>query len=79
MERFRETFACRGDDGDELQITQGFDGKEFYTEVGGRRVAIRRDGAWVSLDPDWEVETSPDYEQTIVSYRGMPPKIGKPS
>jgi hypothetical protein len=66
--KFRETFIARDDNGDELEITQGYDGVDFYTEVSGRRIAVRGDGKWVSVVPGWKVETSPDYETMTVSY-----------
>jgi hypothetical protein len=68
LKSFRTAFIAQGDDGDELEVTQGFDGTEFYTEVSGKRIAVRRDGAWVSLEPGWIVETSPDYETTTIKY-----------
>lgn len=78
MKPFRETFTCRGDvAGDELEVVQGFDGTEFYTAVGGKRIAVRRDGEWVALNPDWKVETSPDYELTTITYRGGAPRTGR--
>jgi hypothetical protein len=68
LKRFRETYIAYGEGGDELEIAHGFDGTEFYTEVSGKRIAVRRDGAWVSLEPGWTVETSPDYETTTIKY-----------
>jgi hypothetical protein len=77
MQRFRETFVCRGEPGDELEITQGYDGSEFYTEIHGKRIAVRRDGKWVSLVPGWKVTTSPDYEEITVSYLDGAPMTGR--
>jgi len=70
LKPFRETCIAYGEGGDELECAEGFDGAEYYIEVGGKRIAVRGDGVWVSLVPGWTVETSPDYKTTTIEYRG---------
>jgi hypothetical protein len=35
---------------DDLEITMGFDGDEFYVAVGNTRIAKRSDKAWISME-----------------------------
>jgi hypothetical protein len=62
---------------DDLEITMGFDGDEFYVAVGNTRIAKRSDKAWISLVPGWRVETSDDYEQIKVWYEPTTPVSGR--
>ena len=64
-------------DGPVVRIASSPDGIELYVLVDGKRIAKRgqpgtpQAGTWISLEPGWEVVSSPDYKTISISYGGV--------
>jgi hypothetical protein len=58
-------------------IVMSSDGVDIYVEVDGVRIAKRahpgtpQAGAWISMEPGWEVVSGPDHETISISYNGV--------
>ena len=77
MRKFRQKISCRPvssstpSSGDAYI---GYDGKEFYIEVRGKRIARRGEPGtpqaktWVSLEPGWRVFDDGDLNKLSIQY-----------
>ena len=67
----------RMSDGPVVRIASSPDGIDLYVLVDGKRIAKRgqpgtpQAGTWISLEPGWEVVSSPDRRTISISYNGV--------
>lgn len=52
-------------------IKIAFAGEDCFVVFEGLRIAKRRDGEWVSLEPGWSVSSPPGHDTVAVKYNGV--------